>query len=315
MTFSNGTDAHFVYSIESTSGTRNPPAIAVPLISESLQDSGSQPIWRPGIIKGRRTRTGFGLTKSDVGGQINVPLTAESVGGLLKALVGSVSTSGAGPYVHVLTPGLLPTFSAQVGWEDSAGVDFRKDYIGAVMNGGTLSVQANQNPTIAFDVKALSEEDDAYTPVVPSYATLTYFDFSDFVVSFDGGTTDECFDNGTINWQNELYQSPAICPTNPRAQVYDDAGQQMVTGTLGQDFTSFAKYAKFTGGTAATLKMTATAGASAILEIDMDIVFTGSTPQVEGPGRIKQGIPFEVVSSASDAASVTVTLTSGDATI
>jgi hypothetical protein len=314
MTFSNGVDAHMIYTIESTPGTRATPATAVPLIQESMSDSGSQPIWRPGIIKGRRTRHGSDRSKSDVGGQVSVPLTAESCGGLLGALIGTTNTTGAGPYEHVFTPGSPESFSMQIAWDDSAGTAFRKDYIGCLMDGGTLDVQANQHPTMQFDIKALSEEDDAYADITPSYATLQYFEFSDFVVAFDGGS-DECFDSASISWANNLYQSPAICPTNPRATVYEDSGMHMVTGTIGQDFTAWAKYAKFAAGTAATLQVTGTAGANAIIDIEMAIIFTGETPQVGGPERIKQGLPFEVVSGTDDATAVTVTLTSNDATV
>jgi hypothetical protein len=313
MTFSVGQNAHLVYAIESTPGTRETPNIAVPLISESMQDSGSKPIFRPGIIKGRRTHTGYNLTKSDVGGQVRVPLTAQAIGGLFRALGGTVNTSGAGPYVHVITPGSPDAFSMQIAWDDSAGTAFRKDYIGCLMNGGTLEVQADQDPTMQFDVRAQSEEDDAYADVTPSYATNDYFEFSDFTLSFDAGA-DECFDTATINWDNNLYQSPAICPTNPRATLYEDAGMHMVSGTVGQDFTSWTKYAKFTAGTAATLDVTATSGTNIVL-IEMAIVLTGETPQVTGRERIKNGMPFEVVSGTSDAAAITVTLTNGDATI
>lgn len=315
MTFSNGIDAHLVYAIESTPGTRETPSVAVPLISESMQDNGSKPLWHPGIIKGRRTRHGYDRTKSDIGGQVAVPLTAESIGSLLRAGIGSVSTTGASsPYTHELTPGAPDMFSMQIGWEDSAGTDFRKDYTGCLIDGMTIDVQANQHPTLQMDIKALSEEDDAYAAVTPSYASLTYFEFSDFTLAFDSGA-DECFDTASISWANNLYQSPGICPSAPRATKYEDSGNHMVTGTIGQDFTAFTKYAKFAAGTAATLEVVGTAGSNAVLTIEMAIVFTGETPQVTGPERIKQGLPFEVVSGTDDATAITVTLKSADSTI
>lgn len=317
MTFSNGHTAHLVYAVEATPFTRSAPSIAVPLISESMRDSGSQPIPRPGIIKGRRTSHGSDRTKSDVGGQVTVPLTGESIGGLLGCVVGSVGTrtGSTGAYVFPLTPGPLRPWSMQIGWEDNDGAAYWKDYVGCLAAGGTLNVQANQHPTLQIDTRARSEsksDDDTevYAEVVPSYATLTYFEFSDVVMSFDSGS-DECFDTISVNWQNNLYQSPGICPTNPRATLYEDSGMQVVSGTIGQDFVDWTKYAKFAAGTEATIDLTATAG-TRVLDISLNVILTGETPTVPGRERIKQGLPFTIQSGTSDADACTVTITTSD---
>lgn len=317
MTFSNGHTSHLVYAIEATPFTRSAPTIAVPLISESMRDTGSQPIHRPGIIKGRRTSHGSDRTKSDVGGQITVPLTGESIGGLLGCVVGTVGTrtGSVGAYVFPLTPGPLRPWSMQLGWDDNAGDPFWKDYVGCLAAGGTLNVQANQHPTLQVDVRARSEslsdgDTEVYAEVTPSYATLTYFEFSDVVMSFDSGS-DECFDTIALTWQNNLYQSPGICPSNPRATIYEDSGVQQVSGTIGQDFTDWTKYKKFAAGTEATIDLTATAGPR-ILDISLNVILTGEGPTVPGRERIKNGLPFQIQSGTSDADACTVTITTSD---
>lgn len=315
MTFSNGHDGHFVYSLEPTPGTREVPAIALPFIQESMRDQGSQPLPNLGIVKGRRMMHGAQRTKSDIRGQVRIPLIADGIGSLLKAAFGAVSTTGTGPYVHELTRGYpLPSLSAQIGWEDNAGTDFRKDYIGALVDGWTMNVAANQNPDIQFDLAALSEERDAYPAIVPSFGTLSYFEFSDATVAIDGGST-ICFDTASLTGRNNLYQSPAICPSNPRATVYEDAGMTEVTGTIGRDFDAWTYYDKFVAGTEATIQIVLTAGAAAKLQFDLNVRFTGETPQISGQERIKQGIPFTVLSATDDATACTVTLTNSDATI
>jgi hypothetical protein len=97
--------------------------------------------------------------------------------------------------------------------------------------------------------------------------------------------------------------------------VYEDSGNQVVTGTIGQDFAAWTKYAKFAAGTEATIQLTANAGASAILDIALNVILTGETAQVAGRERIKQGLPFEIQSGTSDADACTVTLTTADADI
>jgi hypothetical protein len=309
-------DSYFAYAIEGTSGTRETPTIALPMRSESLQDSGSQPIWRRGMKQGRRMNHSHGQTKSDVGGQVALDLTAEGSGPLLRACFGTNNTSGAGPYTHTMSRGYpLPTMSAQVGWDDDAGTAFRKDYIKLLVEGWSLSLQADQDPDFQVDLRAISEEKDAYTAVVPSYPTLTYFEFSDATVNVAGGGT-QCFDTLSLEGRNNLYKSPSICPTNPTATEYLDHGMTNITGTLVYDFDgTWTDYDAFVAGTEASLVVALNAGANAQMTFTLNIVFTGETPQVTGPEMIKQPLPFEVTSATSDAAAATLVLINDDATI
>ena len=314
MTFSNGQDGHFVYAIEDPPGTRQTPTIALPFLQESIQDQGSQPLWHEGIIKGRGTHHGAGRTKSDIRGQVRVPLIADGIGGLLRAAFGAVSTAGSGPFAHTFTRGPLAHFSAQVGWDDNAGTAFRKDLVGGLVDGWSLDLAANQNPALQFDVTGQSLAADAHPAIEPTYGTLSYFEFSDAVVKVDGGDG-ICFDTISLNGANGLYQSPAICPSNPRATVYEDSGMLEVSGTIGRDFDAWTYHNKFVAGTEATIGIKLTAGVAAVLEIALNVLFTGETPQVSGRERIKSGIPFVATSAISDADACTVTLTNSDSSV
>lgn len=315
MTLSTGVDAYVAYSQESTSGTRTAPTVSLPLISESLSDEGSQPIPRAGILQGRRISHGSDPARSDVRGNLAVGMVAESIGALMECAFGTAVTTGAGPYVHTMSRSYpLSSASIQVGWDDDAGTAFRKDLIGARVAGWSFAVQADQHPEFSLDIVADSLEDDAYTAVVPSYASFTYFEFADATVNFDGGGTSE-FDTLTLSGNNNLVAQPGINPTTPRATFYKDRGMTDVTGTLVQDFDgTWTRYNKFTAGTEATLVVTLNAGASAILTFDMNIIFTGETPQVAGPEAIKIGHPFVCQSATSDAAAFEAILTNGDTT-
>lgn len=316
MTFSNGHDGHFVYSMETTIGTRVTPAIALPFLQESIRDQGSQPLENQGIIKGRRIAHGAQRTKSDIRGQVRLPLIADGLGGLLKAAFGAVATTGSGPYAHEFTRGLIgdgDTISAQIGWEDNEGTDFRKDIVGGMVDAVSLEVAANQNPTIQLDLAGRSLVTDGHAAITPSYGTLSYFEFSDATVNIDGAGT-ICFDTFSLNVANNLYQSPGICPANPRATVYEDGGKSVITGTIAKDFDGWGRHTKFTAGTEATIAVTLTAAASAILLIELNVRFAGETAQVSGQERIKESIPFMAISATSDADACTVTLTNSDST-
>jgi len=314
MTFSNGVDGYFAYSAETTKGTRVVPAIALPLVQESMQDSGSQPIPHKGIIKGRKLMTGAEKTKSDVGGQIRIPMIADGLGGLLKAALGTNATTGSDPYEHEMSRGALGSTSIQIGWEDSAGTDFRKDYVGAMINGFSFDVQADQSPEMQFDIKALSEANDGSAAIEPSYGTLSYFEFSDATVDLDAGGN-LCFDTFSLAVDNGLHKSTAICPTTQGRTEYSDQGAFSVGGSIGWDFTDWTYYDKFIAGTQATISALFNAGTDAKLQFDLRVLFTGSTPQISGPERIKEGLTFVGISATSDADGFTATLTNGDSSI
>lgn len=314
MTLSHGSDGHFVYSKEVTSKTRTAPTRALPFRQESLQDNGTKPMHHQGIIKGRRASYGSNRSKADIGGQVAFDLVAESIGGILEALMGTVNTTGAGPYVHTFTRGVVPTLSVQVGWQDDAATDFRKDYIGVITEGASLSIVGGQDPDFQVDYRAISEEKDTYAAVVPSYPTYTYFEFSDATLNFDAGGT-ECFDSVAINFANNLYQSPGICPTYPRSTEYKDVNRWAVTGTFAGDFDgTWTKYDKWQAGTEGTLQVILNAGASAQLQVDLAVVLTGESPMIAGHEVIKQAIGFEMQSATDDATACTIVLTNTDST-
>ncbi len=322
MAFSYGTDSWLMYAIESTEFTYETPTVTIPHIQESMSDEGSKPISNPAIIKGRSTAHGDAVGRADVGGQVRLPLTAENIGGLLHATLGTkAAPTGAGPYVHVLTPGAIVPFSMQIGWDDTASspVSYWKDYTGCQVAGLTLSNRAGEFPAAQFDLKARAEEVSDDGTVVraqqtPSYGTQTYFEFQQATVDFDSGGT-ECFEDLNLNIRNMLTATGEICPSSPRSEVYVFDGKREVTGTIGQNFADWTRYRQWQAGTLATLELLWNAGANAQLQIDLRIRFTGETAQVAGMERIRQGVPFSIESPTSDADAMTVTLTSDDATI
>ena len=323
MAFSYGTDSWLVYSKETTIGTRVVPATTIPFVQESMRDDGSQPISNPAIIKGRSTPHGNAVGRADVGGQIAFTPTAENFGAWLHAAVGgTVSTSGAGPYVHTLTPGDIPSLSVQIGWDDTTSptpVSYWKDYVGVLVGGMSMSNRAGEFPQVRFDVKARSETvntdgSPTIAKVTPSYGTQTYFEFQQATVNFDAGGT-ECFEDLNLDLRNMLNATGEICPASPRSEVYVFDGWRELTGTIGQNFVDWTRYNQWQNGTLATLQIIWNAGANAQLQWELRIRFTGETAQVSGKERIKQGVPFAIESNTSDADAMTLTLTTRDATI
>jgi hypothetical protein len=64
-------------------------------------------------------------------------------------------------------------------------------------------------------------------------------------------------------------------------------------------------------GTEGSMVLAFVSGTSS-LTITMNVFYTGESANVTGPGLVKQGIPFEVISGTSDAAAITAVLVNSD---
>jgi uncharacterized protein (DUF779 family) len=123
MAIGSGMAAQLSYGVESTAGTIVTPDIHLPMRGETLDDART-PVESEAIRAGRRL-----LDSSDwnggavtVSGGTSHDLTVGGEGTLLRALVGGTSsTTGSGPYTHVLTPGDLPSITIQKGVPGVAG--------------------------------------------------------------------------------------------------------------------------------------------------------------------------------------------------
>lgn len=317
MTVSTGLNSHFAWGIQTAQGTRVAPDVSYPIDSETFAETGLQPSRRSGIVKGRRGAHALTYSKGNITGGFVADLTTDTIGEMLFCALGSVATTGAGPYEHVITrnPSALPYWSAQVAWEDNAATDFRKDYTDLQTNSLALSVATGSDPKLTVATLGGVEEIDAYPAVVPAYGTMNYLLFSDLTITPDGGSA-MCWNGLDLTCTNNLTASQATCATNPRATIYRDTGVFDVTGTLTREFDgSFADYTKFINGTEATLAALFTSANGDTLQIDTRIVYTGQTPQVGGPDTIMHNLPFMGVSATSDADIVKFTLSNSDTVV
>ena len=90
------------FAEESTWGTAVSRSNWRPVISSALQRVPSV-VPRTDLHAGGPTRRSKFIEREEAGGDVSVLATYDNIGMLLKAAMGSVSTSGSGPYTHVYT--------------------------------------------------------------------------------------------------------------------------------------------------------------------------------------------------------------------
>lgn len=313
MTTGTGTAAFAGFAIEGTKNTRQAPNRWVPITQEALKCEQTF-LKSQGLNGGRRYPVRKTKGTKSIAGPVTMELQAETIASALRAcLGGTVVTTGAGPYTHTIAGGALPSTTWQI-MRPFAGLTTLQpfDYIGCMVNTWTLSQNPNEFGSLQLDMFAYDEVTDQSAGTYAPAATITPLTFQSLTITTPDGAV--CFDSFTLSGTNAIEQSFKSCATDAGRAVIREAGQKSVTGSLQGDFAAITAYSRYLAGTEGPLVIAYNAGASAQLTLTMNVFYTGETPNVTGPGVVKQGIPFEVISTTSDAAAITAVLINTDTT-
>lgn len=315
MAYPSGLAAQLGIAEEITYGTFVAPARFHEFISESIKFDRKR-IASKAIRAGRRTLHRWAAGTQKVQGSIVLEVAAQGFGLLFKHLFGGIVTTGTNPYTHTFTPGTLTgkSLSMQVGKPDDGGVVRSHSYLGCKLTGAELRARIDEYAQMTVNVYG-AHEDTGQTLGVASYpATLSPFVFTSGSVTLAGSGFD--VKEFTLSLQNALalerFFVKATTPERPKEPL--ENGLMAITGNLMAEYVDLTAYNRFVAGTEAALVLSFNAGASAQLNITMNVRFDGETPVVDGRDLLTQPLPFVAVSSTSDAAAITAVLINADST-
>lgn len=311
---SSGIDAQIGFVAESSFGTFAVPTKFAEFTSESLKFERER-INSKGIKAGRRTLNRWAQGVQRVNGDIELEMGPVGTGTLLKHAFGGSQTTGAGPYVHTLTPGSLDdkSLTIQVGRPDIGGVVRAFSYLGCSITGFELSCKVNEYLMGKFSIYGTDEVTSESLATASYPAGWSPFVFTEGVLSIAGSSYDVTqLSLGAKNGQK--VDRHFIRASGHKPKIALESEQREYSGTLTSDFIDLTAYNRFKNGTEAALVLTFTSGAN-ILEITTNVRFDGETPNIGGIEIPEQSLPFVCVSSTSDAAAITAVLTTTDATI
>lgn len=306
--------AQFGFAAETTYGTRVAPARFLPFLSEDLNVDIEQLV-SSSVRPGRRTRSVRRAGKRQVSGPIKLELAPQGAVLLFEHMFGARSTSGAGPYTHVYTPGSLSakSLSAQFLKEDEGSTMRPHDFVGLQIPSWSIVSAISKNVELTLNIFG-ADTDLAQTGATSSYPS-GWLPFAHVVTTVSIAGSDyqadeisvSC-DNGLTTGRHAHRSSNAALPRQARS-----AGFATFTGMLNGDYFNNTAYQRYLSGTEASLSIVMSDGASAQLTIAGNVRFLGETPKVQGPQMLKNGVPFEFTHGTSDASAITATLISGDA--
>lgn len=263
-----------------------------------------------GIRASRNLEVPMSLGARSVGGNLRMELPNVSLASLLKAIHGSVVTTGAGPYTHTYGWGATPSQTIQVGIEDSTGTVRAFTFEGCKHHQFELSCQVGQFAMLSTDFTA----QDVVTGTAlatASYASgLTPFTFVHASVSVNGSAVTSAR-AVTLRGDKRLRTDRHVLASRlPLEQLRE--GRFSLTGSLTADFDSLSLFALQAAGTSVALSLVFSNGSDS-LTYTGTIQIVGDPPPLSSNGLEEQTINFEVGHSSSDATALTPVLVNTEA--
>jgi len=314
-----GFDSQVGYAVESPSGTYTAPTRAIEHVKSTLK-SVRPPIISKGIKAGRRHQGRSAKGLEVVAGTITHELSPINTGMLFKQGMGAVSTSGAGPYTHVFTPGALvetQTLSIQVGTPSENGTINPLNFTGCQINGFTITSKTGEYVMLDLDVVGQHMQNtgdgDTVAGLTAAVYSSTWAPFSHLhgVLSIAGSEYE--FDDVAITVANNLktgrYTHRSTTPS--QAKVAKESGWRGFSAVVNSDFWNLTAMNRAFAGTEVAFSWALTNGSNT-LTIAGNVRTDPDTPVIDGTDNVKQGLALNFVSLTSDAAAFTATLVNTD---
>ena len=367
---------------DATWATYQAPTKFLPFLSESM-GGGPEPLLSEAIIVNRlhTDANQHTIGNETYKGDLQFELYDHSIAALFEACLGTLATTGAGPYTHTFTPGEpLPSYTLQVGTPDATGTVRPKTYTGSKVESWELAAEVgkivtlgtswsakneilyrtvtdgatNTNTTVTSVTAAFTAE-DVGKPIsgtgIPAATTIASVQSATSVTisaAATGTATGVTLTIGVAT-ASASYASnliPVRCSEaalslygttvnmkscklrGDNKLTYDERRYAGSTRIGGEQVTQARReyggdvllefdnnnteYLRFKKGTQGALVLTFTTGSNTYTTT-CNIVYTGETRKVGGPGIVDQPLPFIMLGS-TDAAAITVVAVNSDST-
>ena len=297
---------------EATWGTGVVVDTFMPVLSASMTiDEGH--LRSAGIRAGRRTRSPGRLGAKTVGASVTMELPNTSIATFLHHVLGAVSTTGVGPYVHTLTPGEHSGLSltTQVGIEDSGGTVHPFTLTGSKVNQATISCSVGELAQLSADISAQDYTTGTALAAASYDAGLVPFTFIEGSVSVNGSPVASAR-SATLTVNKGLKTDRHVLGSRLiREQVEQDHFE--VTTEITADFDSLTLFDLIAAGTQVESVLTFDNGTETLV-ITTHGQVVGDPPSLTTTGLEEQTIRLDHSSATSDADTITAVLTNSEAT-
>lgn len=310
-----GLGSQFSFKKESVYGTGVVPDRGFTMISESLSLDVAR--LQADTLKGGnylRLESSIRPGRKRGAGDVQSLLYDRGCGALFEAMLGTIDTSGTGPYTHTASVGAtLPSYTGEVTIGGTSSV-MRKRMTGMMVDSWEMSLATGELATLGLTWVYQNETIATSSSTAASVASgQVPFTYADGAITYAGGSAG-CVRTITLTGNNNL-SSDDVCIGSTTISQPVRGGIGEITGQMEVELdpASTTLYDAYVAGTFAEVELVLTAGSNT-LTITANTILGGATPTVGGPGKVMLTIPFTVGADTTDASGFTVVAVNGDST-
>jgi hypothetical protein len=273
---------------ESTFGTAVAASAYLEFLDESIKLAAGQTV-KPTMRSASALRTT--KNKKSVEGSIKFPVPYGGFEMLLKDLIGSVGTTGAGPYTHTFTP-TLATPSLPLTIRVKRGNITANEYVytGMKIPKATFSISPEGQLECSMDFLG-RDESSIGANSTPTYTSSDYVQW-DQLTNFTVGGVVVNLQSFELTIENPLDGDTHKLGTVLR-QLPVRSSIRKVTGKLELEFEDTTHYNYFKNNTENALACVFTSASHSLTFTLPNVIWQGDTPNVDKVGPFKQVMNFE----------------------
>lgn len=266
-------------------------------------------------IRGNRRTLAFQKRgRKTVGGPVTTNFPNVDIAPLLKHCFGTVNTTGAGPYTHTYSPGVLfgKSMTWQKGMPDRNGDVVPWTFSGCKVDNFELAAQVGE--LVKFNFELTAKDWTKATALATANYDTDYlpFSFVDATVEIPDGTSYDV-NSFSFKGQNALKKDRFKLGSRVVREQYDNGRMEYSIG-FNVDFVQ-ADYDRIEDGDLLKVSIhlsNALDGGADTVELTCNGRFIGDAPAMGGPDAVTWDYSFEIESEVSDADACTLVLVNTD---
>lgn len=296
---------------EGTYGTGVTVDTFVPVLASNVKvDEGY--MFPAGIRAGRRTNPPGLLGKRTISGSLEMELPNVSIAALLKHLMGTVNTTGSGPYTHAFTPGaaLGDSLTLQTGVADITDTVQPFTAVGVKPQGWELSCAVGEFAKLKVDWTGRDMTTGTALASASYTSGIAPFTFVQASVSV-GGTPVATARSVSLKAAKGLRADRHVLGSRLINQQLEEE-RFVFDGSIVADFESLTLYNLAAAATSVALSIVLNNGTDT-LTVAATIQITGDAPSLTKNGLEEITLNYMVGHASSDATALTMTLVNSEA--
>jgi hypothetical protein len=296
---------YMAFGVESTYGTLVAATKYLELLDESLAlsyQSANIPILRQ---YGQAFRS---EGNKSVGGSIRTPLLVTGCEKLIQHALGTLGTTGAGPYTHTFTPAAeLPTGLSVYVSRDAAAIGASKTFCYDGMNIKRLALISELEQPVALEVEFVGRAENLVANLTPTFPAYAPYDGSAGGASFQWNSVGHSVRRFELSIENVLSENRYNLGSTNRSAL-GRGGVTKITGSATLEFSNTTEVVRtdFTVKTPRALSMVWTIGANTTTVTLPNAICQAATPPLSDHDVILMDVEFEAFQSTPGTAEISI---------